>query len=441
MFDTVYNKAKESKGFKELKEQLKNLHIDARSKKDGFFVTVAAQLAKDGTDYKVEWMRHLGANVNEIAFGYALAKNHEKVKDYLDLYGASIDCIAYGYACVGDHEKVEEYRKAGASIDSIARGYACGEYDKEVEEYRKDGATIESIALGYALAENHEKVEEYCKKDGVGNNLVVLGYACVANHDYVEKYRKDASDDYIASCYALAGNHNKVKEYCKEGAKIDNVATVYACAGNHDKVAEYRKAGVRSYEIASAYAFAGYHEKVEKIRIQQPEYPGIYKRATINFIACGYAMAGNHKKVADYRIQYDADVSEIASVYKHGKSVGNKEYINCLLDSYLKERTEINDSRGVTVQYFYGSFFSQFQKSFAQKSDAVSALKSALNGEAVDLSKHLSTLRNGKLGQELRAFVKSGMGNALVDGKKVNTVRDFVQALQDKLPLEEVPSI
>ncbi len=91
----------------------------------------------------------------------------------------------------------------------------------------------------------------------------------------------------------------------------------------------------------------------------------------------------------------------------------------------------MTNSSGATKEYFHGSFFSVFQKSFTQKRDAVNVLKSALNGDNVDLSEHLSTLRNGKLGKELRAFVKSGMSNALV-GKEVATVSDFVQALQDK---------
>lgn len=92
----------------------------------------------------------------------------------------------------------------------------------------------------------------------------------------------------------------------------------------------------------------------------------------------------------------------------------------------------MTDSSGTTKEYFHGSFFSNFQKSYTQKREAVSALKNALKGEDVDLSEHLSTLRNGTLGKELREFIKSGMGNTIV-GKKVNTVRDFVQALQDKI--------
>ncbi|MGC1181369.1 hypothetical protein, partial [Legionella sp.] len=128
--------------------------------------------------------------------------------------------------------------------------------------------------------------------------------------------------------------------------------------------------------------------------------------ASVSAIAFGYALAGNHEKQKKYDI-------------------------NCLLDSYLKERTAVVDSSDRTKEYFHGSFFAVFQKSFTQKRDAVTALKSALSGDNVDLSEHLSTLRNGTLGKELRAFVKSGMANALV-GKEVNTVSDFVQALQDK---------
>ena len=124
----------------------------------------------------------------------------------------------------------------------------------------------------------------------------------------------------------------------------------------------------------------------------------------------------------------------------YGENELQKKYdIHYLLDSYLerraavteKGRAAVTDSSAKTKEYFYGSFFSVFQKSFTQKKEAVTALKSALSGDSVDLSKHLSTLRNGNLGKELRAFIKSGMGYALV-GKEVNSVSDFVQALQEK---------
>ena len=48
------------------------------------------------------------------------------------------------------------------------------------------------------------------------------------------------------------------------------------------------------------------------------------------------------------------------------------------------------------------------------------------------LSPHLSTLRHGELGKELRTFVKAGKADAIVGGKPVRTVRAFVAALQGK---------
>ncbi|WED42366.1 hypothetical protein [Legionella cardiaca] len=112
-----------------------------------------------------------------------------------------------------------------------------------------------------------------------------------------------------------------------------------------------------------------------------------------------------------------------------------------LLTSYLKQRAAVVDPEtGKTKDYFH-SIFVPFQKSFQQKSDAVEALKRALTGEKVDLDKHLSTLRNGKLGQDLRAFIKSGQADELVGNKKVRTVREFVGALEAKMLASNTNSI
>jgi hypothetical protein len=109
-----------------------------------------------------------------------------------------------------------------------------------------------------------------------------------------------------------------------------------------------------------------------------------------------------------------------------------KDALIALLDSYLKEREAIKDASGTkTKEYFYGSFFSAFQKSFTQKKEAVLALKSALNGDPVDLKPHLSVLRNGRLGKELRAFIKKRRADALCADKEVQTIRAFVAALQE----------
>lgn len=155
--------------------------------------------------------------------------------------------------------------------------------------------------------------------------------------------------------------------------------------------------------------------------------------ADVHTIALGYALADNNERVEAYRTQHGASVDSIAHGYA---AVGNhekqKKYdLRCLLDSYLTARTAVVDSSGRTQDYFYGSFFAVFQKSFTQKRLAIIALKSALNGDNIDMSEHLPTLRNGNLGKELRAFIKLGLANVLVK-KEVNTVSDFVQALQDK---------
>ncbi|WED41978.1 hypothetical protein [Legionella cardiaca] len=297
MFDEVYTIAIESNDFEELKRKLKKIHIDAPSIKDGFFVTAAAQLAIKGKNNKVEWMRQLGANVDDIAYGYALAGNHERAEAYRTAHGANVDAIAYGYALVGNHERVETYRT-------------------------EHGANVNFIVSGYARAGNHKRVEAYRTEHGANVDAIAYGYARAGNHERVEAYRTE------------------------HGAKVDS-------------------------------------------------------------IAYGYARAGNQEKQKKYDINY-------------------------LLNSYLKERTAVTDSSGKTKEYFHGSFFSVFQKSFTQKREAVNVLKSALEGNKVNLNEHLPTLRNGNLGKELRAFIKSGIGNALV-GREVTTVSDFVQALQEKV--------
>lgn len=138
-----------------------------------------------------------------------------------------------------------------------------------------------------------------------------------------------------------------------------------------------------------------------------------------------------HEKHAAELVKVFAAIPDSVQLDSETSNLRKKYNMNCLLDNYLKERTAVTDSTGETKKYFYGSFFSMFQKSFEQKKEAVHALQSALRGEQVDLSDHLATLRNGKLGNELRTFIKLGLGNALVD-KNVTTVSDFVRALQEK---------
>jgi hypothetical protein len=201
------------------------------------------------------------------------------------------------------------------------------------------------------------------------------------------------------------------------------VAGLLAQDAQHEKVEWLRRLGANVDKIAEGYVLAGNHLKVK-------EYVETHK-ADINSIAYAYAITGNYQQVEVYRTRYDADINAIVAGFRNARNHKQlRAYsIDDLLDSYLRERTAQRDTAGRTKEYFYGSFFSVFQKSFTQKTNAVEALKRVLAGEPIDLSNHLSTLRNGNLGKELRAFIKSGKANGLVD-KEVNTVSAFVEALQ-----------
>lgn len=378
MFDEIYKIAIESNDFEELERKLKTLYIDALTMKDGFPATTGTQLASEGENNKVEWMRQLGANVNDIAQGYALADNQGQVELYRTKHKASVNSIAQGYALADNHEQVEFYRK---------------EHD----------ADVNAIALGYALIGNHERVEFYRTEHGASADSIAQGYALANNSERVEAYRTEhgASVDFIAQGYALANNHEQVEAYHTElGANVNIIALGYALAGNHEEVEFYRtehRASVDS--IALGYALANNHERVEAYRTEHG--------ANIDCIALGYTLTGNHEKQKKYDINY-------------------------LLDSYLKERTAVKASCEVSKKYFHLNFFSASQEMLNQEINAVNALKSVLEGNYVDLSEHLSILSNGPLGEELGAFVNLGMGNDLV-GKEMTTVCDFLQALQDKV--------
>ncbi|WP_214608458.1 hypothetical protein [Legionella maceachernii] len=45
----------------------------------------------------------------------------------------------------------------------------------------------------------------------------------------------------------------------------------------------------------------------------------------------------------------------------------------------------------------------------------------------------MSTLRKGRLGDDLRTFIKEGHADCII-GRPVNTVSDFVKALQESIP-------
>jgi len=168
--------------------------------------------------------------------------------------------------------------------------------------------------------------------------------------------------------------------------------------GLRNRNIDARNNGFPHLSVAGQLASENKHVKVEWLQ---------QLGSSVNVIAQGYAFAGNNGKACEYRLRG-------------------------LLDSYLKQRRGDVLETGETKLYLHCCLFFMFQKSYTEKKEAVSALVSALNGENVDLASHLPTLTNGRLGQELRQFVNDGHGNHLI-GKEVNTVRAFVNALQDNL--------
>ncbi|WP_419420357.1 hypothetical protein ACNVED_03390 [Legionella sp. D16C41] len=105
-----------------------------------------------------------------------------------------------------------------------------------------------------------------------------------------------------------------------------------------------------------------------------------------------------------------------------------------VLDNYLDRRSKVVHTDTKQTKEHYGYFFNSFKKTYSQKKDAVTALKKALNREpGVDLLSHLAVLRNGDLGENLRAFVKAGHADNIV-GKQVNTVSDFIKELSKLSP-------
>jgi len=116
--------------------------------------------------------------------------------------------------------------------------------------------------------------------------------------------------------------------------------------------------------------------------------------------------------------------------FEHGYYV--PQSLDSLLDLYIQERKKITEFG--EIKEYKSNFFTSQQKSYTQKKDAVNALKDALEGLDVDLISHLPTLRDGRLGEYLRWFVKNGPGTDLVSSsKEVTTVRQFIHALQEKV--------
>ncbi|WED44366.1 hypothetical protein [Legionella cardiaca] len=130
------------------------------------------------------------------------------------------------------------------------------------------------------------------------------------------------------------------------------------------------------------------------------------------------------------------EANEVQKSSNNLNSVISSVSLEGILKDYLIKRTQETeniDGHCVTKQYRH-KLFTFMQHSYSDKEEAVSALVEALKGNGQgNLSEHLSTLRNGNLGKELRSFIKMGHADALFEnGQKPRTVRDFITALDSQ---------
>ncbi len=152
--------------------------IDAVAPSQFNFWSAAAQLAFEGNDEAVKFLKQHGANIHYIAYGYALGGHFTQVEEYRTRYRAGVHLIAQAYAIAGHTAQVELYRtRYRISIQSIAYGYAIGGHFNQVEECRiRYGAHISDIACGYARGGHIILAEAYRTKDSAVINEIVSEY-------------------------------------------------------------------------------------------------------------------------------------------------------------------------------------------------------------------------------------------------------------------------
>lgn len=217
MFELFYNAALTANSAKELSDKIYSIGLDAIDTTPPF-LTMAGKLASQNKTKSAELARQLGANVNSIASGFALAGNDDLVEQYRTEYKAEENFIALAYAFAGNHKKVDEYLT-----------------EHEVN--------IHFVLQGYAFANNHEKIDEYLanyKPDSASF------YHVYEHLEDKKRYHEKRSERYramltsIGEGCALAGNVDKADDYRAKGACVDNIAKAFAAIGKHEQVEHYR---------------------------------------------------------------------------------------------------------------------------------------------------------------------------------------------------------
>ena len=130
-----------------------------------FFDTATAvkKMAQEGNDKAVNMLiKTFKANPIEAAEGYAIARNVEKVEEFLRQYNA-MNVVVRGYANAGDAEKVSNMLERGASITDAVYGAArSGHHDLVDHLLKRSGNKLNAMAMaitGYAHSGHIELTE------------------------------------------------------------------------------------------------------------------------------------------------------------------------------------------------------------------------------------------------------------------------------------------
>lgn len=300
-YNKIYQAAKNA-NTQELKDLIEdeNICVDVRIFGDKGLQTPACQLAREGETAAVERLRRMGANPTWIAFGYALSGDIDSADNERKTNNADTDIIACGLAASGMSacdEFVERYRtKFGADVNDIAGGYVLAKNATKVTQYQYefDANDISVLVRNYVIAGEHGKAKDLI--DGQSSEYQ-QAYATVAAKTYAmagdaekamffrDTYKADINQ--IAQGFAMGGYIDEAKDCVKSyGADVNKVCEGLALAGHFDELLSFKKdLKVNLDFVAQALAYAGYPEEAKR-----------YSQ-NLSAIAKGCALSGNVKNL------------------------------------------------------------------------------------------------------------------------------------------------
>lgn len=148
-----------------------------------------------------------------IAAGYVMAGDHVNVEMYRLQHGVTPSQIGCIYAQVNDPVHVAMYEELGASPEMVAAGYVLAKQEDRVAEY-VETYHVKAFTLvpNYILIGDHAKVATCCEKNPALVEWAVKYYAKVNNYEqlalYQQKYHVDL--DVVMEGHAMGGHHRQV---------------------------------------------------------------------------------------------------------------------------------------------------------------------------------------------------------------------------------------